>query len=298
MTTIELEPILAPQKPPVVKFFTQLFNHRSGFVGFVIIVLIVFTAIFADQLAPKPYNLKIPRERLKPMWFMEGGNPEYPLGTDSLGRDIASRIIYGSRISLLVGVASVLLGAGMGVSLGLIAGYFGGRVDSIISWLMNVQLSFPYILLALFLMAAFKGGLPTLILVLAIGGWVRYARIIRGQVFSVKEETYIMAAQACGISLKRILIRHILPNAFAPIIVVASFTMADTILSEASLSFLGLGIDPSIPSWGQMLSDARDFLQSHWWIAVLPGLAISITVLGINLFGDWLRDYLDPRLRL
>jgi peptide/nickel transport system permease protein len=298
MSTLELEPILAPQKHPLKHFFERLFSHRSGTVGFLIIVLIVFTAIFADLLAPKPYNFMAPRERLKPMWFMEGGSTEYPLGTDSLGRDIASRIIHGSRISLIVGIASVVLGASMGVVLGLLAGYFGGKVDSLISWLMNVQLSFPYILLALFLMAAFKGGLSTLILVLAIGGWVRYARIIRGQVFSVKEETYITAAQACGISLKRILTHHILPNAFAPIIVVASFTMADTILSEASLSFLGLGIDPSIPSWGQMLSDGRDYLGTQWWIAFLPGLAISITVLGINLFGDWLRDYLDPRLRL
>jgi peptide/nickel transport system permease protein len=299
MTSIlELEPILAPQKPAVIRFFGRLVSHRSGFAGFIIILIIVFTAIFADQLAPKPYNLITPRDRLKPMWFMEGGSLEYPLGTDALGRDIASRIIHGSRISLMVGLASVLLGAGIGVSLGLLAGFFGGRPDSIISWLMNVQLSFPYILLALFLMAAFKGGLTTLILVLAIGGWVRYARIIRGQVLSVKEEVYVTAAQASGISLKRILTRHILPNSFAPIIVVASFTMADTILSEASLSFLGLGIDPSIPSWGQMLSDGRNYLNTQWWIAFLPGLAISITVLGINLFGDWLRDYLDPRLRL
>ena len=298
MTATELEPILAPQEKPIVKFFYRLLVHRSGLVGFVIILLVVFTAIFAEQLAPKPYNLKLPRERLKPMWFMEGGTPEYPLGTDSLGRDIASRIIFGSRISLLVGIASVILGAGIGVTLGLLAGYFGGRVDSIISWLMNVQLSFPYILLALFLMAAFRGGLTTLILVLAIGGWVRYARIIRGQVFSVKEEIYVTAARASGISLKRILLKHILPNSFAPIIVVASFTMADTILSEASLSFLGLGIDPSIPSWGQMLADGRNYLQTQWWIAFLPGLAISITVLGINLFGDWMRDYLDPQLRV
>jgi peptide/nickel transport system permease protein len=297
MTTLELEPTLAPQKPSIARFFGQLVRHTSGFVGFSIIVLVVLTAIFADQLAPKPYDLKSPRERLKPMWFMEKGSLEYPLGTDALGRDILSRIVQGSRISLVVGVASVLLGAGIGVTMGLLAGYFGGRVDSFISWFMNVQLSFPYILLALFLMAAFKGGLSTLILVLAIGGWVRYARIIRGQVLSVKEETYVTAAQACGISLRHILVRHILPNAFAPIIVVASFTMADTILSEASLSFLGLGIDPSIPSWGQMLSDGRNYLQTQWWIAFLPGVAISITVLGINLFGDWLRDYLDPRLR-
>jgi len=294
----DLEPLIKPQKKPIIHFFSHMRHHSSGVIGFIIIVLIIFTAIFADQLAPKPYNLKAPKERLKPMWFMEGGSTEYPLGTDSLGRDILSRIVHGSRISLSVGIASVFLGAGIGIVMGLLAGFLGGKADSIINWLMNVQLSFPYILLALFLMAAFNGGLVTLIVVLAIGGWVRYARIIRGQVLSVREETYVTAAQASGIRMLRILTKHVLPNAFSPIIVVASFTMADTILSEASLSFLGLGINPAIPSWGQMLADGRDFLQAKWWICLLPGLAISVTVLGINLFGDWLRDYLDPRLRL
>jgi peptide/nickel transport system permease protein len=298
MTTLELEPTLEPQGNRFLLVFNRMVHHRSGFTGFIIISIVVFAAIFADQISPKPYDLKTPRERLRPMWFMKGGSTDYILGSDALGRDIASRIINGSRISLIVGVASVLLGASIGVTLGLMAGFFGGKADSIISWLMNVELSFPYILLALFMMAAFRGGLPTLIFVLAIGGWVRYARIIRGQVLSVKEENYVTAAQACGIRMRRILTRHILPNSFAPIIVVASFSMADTILAEASLSFLGLGINPSIPSWGQMLSDGRNYLQTQWWIAFLPGLAISITVLGINLFGDWLRDYLDPRLRL
>jgi len=298
MMNLEIEANLSPQRKPLQHFFENLFRSTSGVVGFIIIVLLVFTAVFANILAPKPYDLKAPRDRLLPMSFMEGGNPEYLLGTDSLGRDIYSRLIFGSRISLFVGLASVALGAGIGVTLGLFAGYFGGRVDSFISWLMNIQLSFPYILLALFLLAAFKGGLGTLIFVLAIGGWVRYARIIRGQVFSVKEEVYITAAKASGLSLRRILVKYILPNAFAPIIVVASFTMADTILAEASLSFLGLGIDPSLPSWGQMLADGRDYIQTEWWISFLPGMAISVTVMGINLFGDWLRDFLDPRLRM
>ncbi len=200
-----LEPLLKPQKKPLVHFFSHMRHHSSGVIGFIIITIIVFTAIFANQIAPKPYNLKTPRERLKPMWFMDGGSIEYPLGTDSLGRDILSRIVHGSRISLSVGIASVILGAGIGIVMGLLAGFLGGKVDSVINWLMNVQLSFPYILLALFLMAAFNGGLVTLIVVLAIGGWVRYARIIRGQVLSVREETYVTAAQASGIHMFRIL---------------------------------------------------------------------------------------------
>jgi|APHig6443717817_1056837.scaffolds.fasta_scaffold97918_2 peptide/nickel transport system permease protein len=279
-------------------FIHRLLKNKPGTVGVVLILLICFTAIFADVLAPQsPTFITLP-DRLKPPAFIAGGSPKYLLGTDSIGRDILSRIIHGSRISLMVGLAAIIVGAGIGIILGLFAGFFGKRTDSIISWLMNVQLSFPFILLAIFMMALFKGGLPSLILVLGIGAWVRFARIMRGQVFSVKEETYVTSAIAIGLSLRRVIFRHILPNAIAPIIVVASFTMADTILSEAGLSFLGLGISPEIPSWGQMLADGRDYIQDAWWISVSPGLAISITVLGINLFGDWLRDYFDPRLRV
>ncbi len=279
-------------------FTRRLFKSKPGTVGLILVILVVLAALFAAQISPKdPARIDL-RNTLKPLWFMEGGSPEFPLGTDALGRDILSRLIFGSRISLMVGFASILLGAGIGVSLGLLAGYFGGRTDAIISWLMNVQLSFPFILLALFIMAAFGGGLTTLIFVLAIGAWVRYGRIMRGQVMSVKEDTYITSAISAGVSLPRVLFRHVFPNSFSPIIVVASFTMAETILAEAGLSFLGLGVDPSIPSWGQMLSDGREYIQSAWWIALVPGLAISLTVLGINLFGDWLRDYLDPRLKI
>jgi peptide/nickel transport system permease protein len=279
-------------------FMRRLLKNTPGTVGVAIILLIVLTAIFADVLAPhSPYLITLP-DRLKPPAFIAGGSPKYLLGTDSIGRDILSRIIHGSRISLAVGLSAISVGAGIGIILGLLSGFFGKRTDSIISWFMNVQLSFPFILLAIFMMSLFQGGLPSLILVLGIGAWVRFARIMRGQVLSVKEETYVTSAVAVGLSLPRVLFRHILPNVIAPIIVVASFTMADTILSEAGLSFLGLGISPEIPSWGQMLSDGRDYIQEAWWISVAPGLAISITVLGINLFGDWLRDYFDPRLRI
>jgi peptide/nickel transport system permease protein len=288
----------APQQSGFRNFTRRLLKSRPGTFGLIIVVLIVLVAIFANQLAPRdPGRINL-RSTLQPLWFMDGGTSEYPLGTDKMGRDILSRLIFGSRVSLLVGFASVLLGAGIGTTLGLFSGFFGGRIDSIISWLMNVQLAFPFVLLALFIMAAVGGGITTLVIVLAIGVWVRYGRIMRGQVLSVKENTYIIAAKSAGVSLPRILVRHVLPNSFSPIIVIASFTMAETILAEAGLSFLGLGVDPSIPSWGQMLADGRDYIQTAWWITLVPGLTISLTVLGINLLGDWLRDYLDPRMKV
>ncbi len=298
MTTPNLDTVIKGKKVSGFEYFRRrLFKSPAGMVGLILVVLVVLTAIFATQLAPNdPYRIDL-RNKLKPLWMMEGAVEGRPLGTDTLGRDILSRLIYGSRISLSVGFISILIGATLGTTLGLMAGFFGKRVDTIISWIMNVQLSFPFTLLALFIMAAFGGGLVTLVAVLAIGVWVRYGRVMRGQVMSVKEDTYVSAAVASGISLPRILWRHILPNSFAPIIVMASFTMADTILAEAGLSFLGLGLNPRIPTWGQMLSDGRDYLQTNWWIALIPGLAISLTVLGINLFGDWLRDYFDPRLK-
>lgn len=279
-------------------FMKRLLKNVPGTVGVTIFVIVILTAIFADFLAPQsPFEIKL-ADRLTPPSFVEGGNPNYLLGTDSIGRDILSRVIHGSRISLAVGLSALLVGAGIGVVLGLLAGYFGKKFDAVISWFMNVQLSFPFILLAIFMITLFKSGLGSLILILGIGAWVRFGRIMRGQVMSVKEEVYITAAKASGLKLPRILFRHILPNVIAPVIVVASFTMADTILSEAALSFLGLGISPEIPSWGQMLADGRDYIQEAWWISVVPGLAISFTVLGINLFGDWLRDYFDPKMRV
>lgn len=297
MSTSSLDTVVRGQQTSWHRDFTRrLSKSPAGMVGLAIVAVFLFTAIFAGVLAPKdPYRIDL-RHKLMPLWFMEGGSTEWLLGTDTLGRDILSRLIYGSRVSLAVGFTSILIGATLGTIVGLMAGYFGGRVDSVLSWMMNVQLSFPFTLLALFVMAVFGGGLITLIAVLAVGVWVRYSRIMRGTVMSVKEDTYVAAAGASGVSTLRILGRHILPNSFAPIIVMASFTMADTILAEAGLSFLGLGLNPKIPTWGQMLADGRDYLQTHWWLALIPGLAISLTVLGINLFGDWLRDYLDPRL--
>jgi peptide/nickel transport system permease protein len=217
------------------------------------------------------------------------------LGTDSVGRDTLSRLIYGSRLSLTVGFMAVALSAVFGTLVGGLSGYFGGPVESFTGWLIDVQLSFPFLLLAIFLLGALGGGTVAVVLVLALGTWVNYARIVRAQVLSIKNQGYVEAAHATGAGSARVLLLHILPNTLAPICVVASFSMAQAILTEASLSFLGVGLDPATPSWGTMLNDGRDYLVTAWWIATMPGVAIGITVLGVTLFGDGLRELLDPR---
>lgn len=217
------------------------------------------------------------------------------LGTDSVGRDILSRLIYGSRVSLTVGFAAMVVSAIFGSLIGVVSGYFGGIVESLTGWLVDVQLSFPFLLLAIFLLGALGGGTLAVILILALATWVNYARIVRAQVLSIKNQGYVEAARTTGAGAGRILFVHILPNTLAPICVVASFSMAQAILTEAGLSFLGVGLDPSTPSWGTMLNDGRDYLLTAWWISTMPGIAIGFTVLGVMLFGEGLRELLDPR---
>ncbi|AXC50968.1 ABC transporter permease [Paracoccus suum] len=220
------------------------------------------------------------------------------LGTDALGRDVLSRLIYGARVSLLVGIASIAVGGTLGVTAGLLAGYFGGRIDDIIMRLGDIQLAFPFILLAIMFLVVLGPGLLNLILVLGIGQWVTYARIVRGQTLSLREKEFVEAARAMGDSTSSIIFRTILPNIIAPLTVVASFNVASVILSEAALSFLGLGVPPSVPTWGSMLAESRDqLIANKWWLAIFPGFAIVLTVLSFNIMGDWLRDFLDPRLK-
>ena len=274
---------------------------RKGWPLFAILVLVVVVvaAIAGPSLAPKDPNRQNIIQRLQPPMVEDRtGVVQFALGTDALGRDVLSRLIYGARVSLLVGLTAVLIGGTLGISLGMIAGYFGGRTDAIIMRLADIQLAFPFILLAIMFLVVLGSGVLNLILILGIGQWVTYARIARAQTLSQREKEYVEAALALGAHNASVIFKSILPNILAPLIVIASFNVASVILSEAALSFLGLGVPPTTPTWGGMLAESRDqLLAGRWWLAVFPGVAIALTVLSFNILGDWLRDHLDPRLR-
>jgi peptide/nickel transport system permease protein len=265
--------------------------NQKAAVGILLLLLVAFMALLAPLVAPHDPTLQNTAMRLKPP-----GTPGYLLGTDPLGRDILSRIIYG-RISLIVGLASVVVAGGVGITLGTIAGYIGGKVDAVIMRLADLQLAIPFLVLALAIAAVLGPSLRNVILVLGISGWVTYARVARGQVLSVRGREFVEAARALGATNGRIIWRHVLPELWAPLIVIASLQVGSMILAEASLSFFGLGVPPSIPTWGRIAADGRDYVTTSWWVATLPGIAIFLTVLGINLLGDWLRDRMDPTLR-
>jgi peptide/nickel transport system permease protein len=269
----------------------------SGLVGWALLGTIVLIALAAPVLSPhNPLAQDLERRAAVPTLSLTGLGA-HPLGNDQLGRDILSRIIYGSRVALGVGIVAVVLGGTIGVGLGITAGYFGGWSDRVIMRVADIQLAFPFILLAIAIIAVAGPGLGKLIAVLALSGWVTYARVVRSEVLSVREREFVQAARAIGLRDARIILRHILPNVAAPIIVVSTLELARVVILEAALSFLGLGVQPPTPSWGRMLADGRDFLATAWWISTSPGLAIMALVLGVNLVGDWLRDVLDPRIR-
>ena len=297
--TLPLLADAAPRTRRVPRWLRSLGRRWLAAAGFVLLTLVVVSAIAAPLLAPHdPRRGELIDSKLPPMWS-EGGMRTYPLGTDTLGRDILSRVIYGSRISLAVGFTAVAIAGVIGVTVGMVAGYYRGRVDDVIMRLAEIQLAVPFILFALAILAVLGPGLRNLILVLGITGWVTYARVVRAQVFSFREKEFVEAARAIGARDLRIMARHIFPNTVASLIVIASFAVAGTILTEAALSFLGLGVPPSVPTWGGMVADGREqILTNRWWIYVFPGVAIMLTVLAINSVGDWLRDYLDPRLRV
>lgn len=277
----------------------SLTHSFSGMAGVAIILLVLILTILAGVLAPyDPTELHAKYRLLAPsLKSVEEGMKPFLLGTDSMGRDLFSRILYGGRISLLLGLVAAVIGGTAGILLGMLAGYFPGKVDSFISYIINVQMAFPFTLLAIFMMAIFGNNMLNLIVVLAWSTWVNYARVMRGQVISIRNQEYINAAIVVGVRKKNILKKYVFPNTVSQVIVVMTMTIATVILFEAQLSFLGLGIDPTIPTWGSILSDGRNYMERAWWIAVFPGIAIFITVMGINLFGDWMRDYFDPRLR-
>lgn len=260
-----------------------------------VLVVLAIVAILAPWLTPYGPNEFVLTSRMLPPAFMEGGTLAHPLGTDTLGRDILTLLVYGSRVSLIVGLVAVLVGASVGLIIGIITGYYGGVIDNIVMRISDVQLAFPFILLAIILMAVLGAGIWNVILVLSLRSWVSYARVVRGEVMVAREKEFIQAASAMGASPGRIHFRHLLPNVMASVIVIASFSVAQTIIAEASLSFLGLGVDPSTPTWGSLISAGKDHLTNAWWISAFPGLAIAITVLSVNMIGDWLRDRLDPR---
>lgn len=277
----------------------SLLKARWPILAMIILGIVTFMAVFGPQIAPKdPNRQSLTLRLMPPMTANADGVIDFPLGTDGLGRDVLSRLIYGAGISLAVGLSAVLIGGVLGTILGLIAGYYGGWIDDIIMRIADIQLGFPFILLAIMVLVVLGQGVGNLVIVLGIGQWVTYARITRGSTIAEREREHITASRCIGASDLRIIRKGIFPNVFAPLIVIASFNVASVILSEASLSFLGLGVPPTIPTWGGMLAESRDqLLAGSWWLAVFPGVSIMLTVLSLNILGDWLRDFLDPRLR-
>ena len=264
--------------------------------GLGVIAAAVVVAAFAPALAPSDPVKNRLLDRLTPPMWAQGGSPRYPLGTDTLGRDVLSRLLHGARISLTVGLAAVLVAGVVGVGLGLVAGYRGGWADDLLMRLGDIQLAFPVLLLGVAVIAVLGASLINMILVLGASGWVTYARIARGETLSLKERDFVAAARALGAPARHVVVRHLLPNVLPSLMVVTTFSVARTIIAEASLSFLGLGLPPPTPSWGAMLDEGRNYITTGWWLALFPGLAILVLVLAINLCGDWLRDALDPRM--
>lgn len=274
----------------------HVLKSKTAVIGLCLLLFVVTSALLAPVLAPHDPSEQSLSNRLQPPAWMEGGNPEHLLGTDHLGRDILSRVIYGARVSILVAIVAVALSGTLGTLLGLAAGYWRGRLDALIMLLADVQLAFPFILLALAVMSVLGTGLRNVIIVLGVTGWVVYGRLIRAEVMALREKEYVEAARALGQKDRKIIMRHILPNIMPSVIVMASLRIANMIIAESSLTFMGLGVEPHIPTWGSMLADGRGYITTAWWLATFPGLAIMLTVLGVNLVGDWLRDVLDPRM--
>jgi peptide/nickel transport system permease protein len=271
-------------------------RHPLAMIGGVILLVVFGSAILADYLAPHEPNKQRLVARFKPPVWAQGGSTTYLLGTDNVGRDMLSRIIHGSRISLVVGFAAVGVSMLIGVTLGLLSGFLGGRVDAIIMALVDIMLAFPQLILAFAMVAVLGPGIGNIILVLGLTGWERYARVVRAEVLALREREFVQAARAIGVPTRKIIFGHIMPNTFSSVIVMATLQTAQAILAEAALSFLGLGTGLTYPSWGQMISLGRDYINIAWWLSTLPGIAILLTVLAINLIGDRVRDVLDPRM--
>jgi ABC-type dipeptide/oligopeptide/nickel transport system permease subunit len=274
-----------------------LARDRAGALGLIMFLIVVLGAVFAAQLAPHdPLKQNLRNAKKPPVWS-EKGSMQYPLGTDNLGRDLLSRIIYGTRVSVTVGFFGVLIAGSLGLTIGLISGYIGGRVDTMIMWGVNMILALPYLVFVVFIAAILGRSLINVILIFGFTDIPIFVRITRGEVLRMRESGFVESAMSLGATRTRILFDHILPNLIGPLITIATFEMSAMIFYEAGLGFLGLSVPPSVPSWGNMLAEGRQYLTIYPWIATFPGLAIVFAGLGMNLLGDWLRDVLDPRMR-
>ncbi|POR05456.1 hypothetical protein AU468_00850 [Alkalispirochaeta sphaeroplastigenens] len=284
-------------RSPVARFFKLICRDKAGLAGVILFALILTTAALAPRIVPHdPLQQNLRASRLPPAW-QEGGTWEYPLGTDNLGRDMLSRIMVGTRVSLTVGFLGVVIAATIGMVLGMIAGYTGGLTDNIIMGVTNLFLAIPYLLLVVVVASVLGRSLTNVILIFGFTNAPLFVRITRGEVLRIRQSGYVESAISLGATRGRILVDHILPNLVGPLLTVATFEMSGMIFYEAGLGFLGLSVPPSIPSWGNMLAAGRQYIQFSPWIAAFPGLAIVVTSLSMNLLGDWLRDILDPKMR-
>jgi peptide/nickel transport system permease protein len=288
---------VAGQLPWYRQRLWRTLRRGSGLFNVGFLLVVILCAATAPWITGRDPTFGEPAKRLRPPAWQDGGSLAAPLGTDQLGRDVYTRLVYGARISLAVGLGTVLIAALLGSTVGLLAGYFEGRLGTGLMRLADVQLAFPFLLLALAVVAAVGAGLLNVILILGVAGWAAFARVVRAQVLSIKQRDFVEAVRALGARQPSVVVRHVVPNVLTSVIVLGTATVANNIVVEASLTFLGLGVQPTIPSWGSMLADARDYLAVAWWMGIFPGLALMLTVLAINLLGDWLRDYLDPTLR-
>jgi len=290
-------PARAVAESPLRLSWRRFRNDRFAVAAAVLVLLFVLAALFAPWVSPQDPNDSDLLRRLQPPVWMDGGEWAFPLGCDALGRDLLSRIIHGTRISIFIGAAVVLIATGLGIVTGLLSGYLGGWVDSVISRVVDILLAFPYLLFAIGLMAMMGPGLQNIIIALAYKEWVIPCRLVRGETMALRDVEYIEAARAVGASRRYIMLREILPNILSPVIVVSTIRMAHVIILEASLSFLGIGVQPPTASWGSLVADGRSFIWDAWWISTFSGLAILLLVLAINVASQGLRDAFDPRLQ-
>jgi peptide/nickel transport system permease protein len=301
--SVSPEPVSAPLRPavPWLGGWPRLRrgSRRRGapWIPIVIIAAMVSMALFAPLLAPYSPIDQTLRDKLIPPFWVEGGSLKYILGTDAFGRDILSRLIYGAQVSLMVAALALTAGGGIGLLIGIVAGYFGGVVENVLMRLVDAAFTFPAILFALLLAVTMGQGLGTLVLAISLLLWASFARVIRGEVLALKQRDFVALAKVRGCSPGRIMLTHILPNVLNTFMVLVTLNIGVVIIAEASLSFLGAGIPPPTPTWGLMVSDGRGRIAEAWWVSLIPGIAITLLVLSVNIFGDWLRDRLDPRLR-